>query len=190
MRILARISTLVAVAALAGACASASAKVKPIEVPPLVMPPPPPRVIEPVPPPEPAPAPVADLPAAPPANRPVRPQPKEREQPKPPETKPPESQPVQPEMPAPVPQPPPQLRTPATANDTAAESQIRGAVERGRSLLASVNFGMLSNERKKAYEDAKMLLDQAESALKQGNYGFAQGVASKGETLAHDLAGK
>ena len=49
---------------------------------------------------------------------------------------------------------------------------------------------MLSDERKKAYNDAKMFLDQAESALKQGNYVFAQGVAAKGETLAHDLAGR
>jgi len=145
--------------------------------------------------PEPMPEPVADLPPAPPANHPARPQSREnREQPKTSDTKPPAEAPPaqQPEVqqPAPVPQPPPQLRTPATANDTEAENAIRGAIDRGRNLLNSVNFAALSNERKKAYNDAKMLLDQAESALKQGNYMFAQGVASKGETLAHDLAGR
>jgi len=191
MRVLLRIGTFIVLAPLAAACASASAKTKPVELPPLSMPPPPPRVVEPTPMPEPTPEPVADLPPAPtakPNRQPVR----ENREPAKPEAKPPESQtaPETPQQPAPVPQPPTQLRTPATANDTEAENAIRGAIDRGRNLLASVNFGMLSNERKKAYDDAKMLLDQAESALKQGNYVFAQGVASKGEILAHDLAGR
>ena len=192
MRAFLRTILLVVLAPVVGACASASAKAKPVEVPPLAVPPPPPRVIEPSALPEPMPEPVADLPPAPPANRPSRPQPREtRDQPIPPETKPTETQPAQePSAPAPVPQPPTQLRTPATANDTQAETAIRGAIERGRSLLGSVNYAALSNERKKAYNDAKMFLDQAESALKQGNYVFAQGVASKGEILAHDLAGR
>ncbi|HTI36702.1 MAG TPA: hypothetical protein VL484_04010 [Vicinamibacterales bacterium] len=193
MRALLRIGAFIVLVPLVGACASASAKTKPVELPPLAVPPPPPRVIEPVPAPEPGPEPVADLPPAP-ANHPVRQQPKEtKEQPKAPETKPPaDTPPAQPDTPppAPVPQPPAQLRTPATANDTEAENGIRGAIERGRNLLSVVNYAALSNERKKAYNDAKMLLDQAESALKQGNYTFAQGVASKGETLAHDLAGR
>ena len=190
MKTLLRISALVALAPLAGACASASAKTRPVEVPPLVMPPPPPRVIEPVPAPEPAPEPVSDLPPAQPASRPARPQPKEREQPKAPETKPPaEAQPTAPE-PAPVPQPPTQLRTPATANDTQAETQIRAVIENGRNLLKSVNFAALSDERKNSYNQARMFFDQAESALKQGNYVFAQSIAGKGEALAHDLAGR
>lgn len=190
MRALFRILPLVVLVPIAGACASASAKIKPVELPPLVMPPPPPRVIEPVPPPEPTPEPVADLPPAPPVNRPARPQPKEREQPKTPETKPPAEPPATQPEPAPVPQPPTQLRTPATANDTEAENQIRAAIGRARALLSSVNFPMLSDERKKAFNDAKMFLDQAESEMKKGNYVFAQGVAAKGEALAHDLAGR
>ena len=191
MRAWHRIGTLIVLAPLVGACASASAKTKPVERPPLVMPPPPPRVIEPAPVPETTPEPVADLPPAPPANRPARPQPKEREQPKPPETKPAAEQPaVQPETPAPVPQPPTQLRTPATANDAQAENQIRAMIERGRNLLNSVNFPLLSDERKNSYNQAKMFFDQAESALKQGNYVFAQSIAGKGEALAHDLAGR
>jgi hypothetical protein len=48
----------------------------------------------------------------------------------------------------------------------------------------------LSDVRKKAYNDAKLLLQQAEDALKEGNLAFAQGVASKAETLAKELAGR
>ena len=154
------------------------------------VPAPPPRVIEPTPMPEPMPEPVADLPPAP--VKPSRPAARENREPAKPEAKPPETPvPETPQQqPAPVPQPPTQLRTPATANDTQAENAIRGAIDRSRNLLASVNFGMLSNERKKAYDDAKMFLDQAESALKQGNYVFAKALADKGELLAHDLAGR
>jgi phage shock protein A len=53
-----------------------------------------------------------------------------------------------------------------------------------------VNFNRLSNERKKAYNDAKMYLQQAEDALKQGNFVFAQNIANKAESLARELAGK
>lgn len=193
MRALLRITAFVVLAPLLGGCAAASAKAKPVELPPLAIPPPPPRVIEPAPMPEPMPEPVADLPPAP-TTKPVRPAPRENREPPKPEAKPPETPtsepPPQQQQPAPVPQPPTQLRTPATANDIEAENAIRGAIDRGRNLLSSVNFGVLSNERKKAYNDSKMFLDQAESALKQGNYVFAQGMANKGELLAHDLAGR
>jgi len=53
-----------------------------------------------------------------------------------------------------------------------------------------VNFAILSNERKKAYNDAKLLLQQAEDALKQGTLALAQAAATKGETLARELAGR
>lgn len=187
MRALLRIIPLIVLTVSAGACASASAKTRPVEMPPLSVPPPPARVIEPAPMPEPMPEPVADLPVLP-AAKPNRPPARENREPAKPEAKPPENQ--VPESPAPVPQPVTQLRTPATANDAETENAIRGALDRGRNLLSTVNYGLLSNERKKAYDDAKMFLNQAETALKQGNYVLAQGMASKGELLAHDLAGK
>ena len=56
--------------------------------------------------------------------------------------------------------------------------------------MSSVNYGPLSNERKKAYDDAKRFIQQAEEALKQGNLAFAQGVATKAETLARELSGR
>jgi hypothetical protein len=91
--------------------------------------------------------------------------------------------------PAPVP-PPAQLRTPQTADTSGAARIVRTTIDTARGLLNSVNFGPLSNERKKAYNDAKLFMEQAEDALKEGNLGFAQGVATKAETLARELAGR
>ena len=85
---------------------------------------------------------------------------------------------------------PPQLRTPQTADGTEAEKTVRTTIDRARNVLNTVNFNPLSNERKKAYNDAKAFIQQAEDAAKQGNYVFAQSLANKAETLATELAGK
>ena len=77
-----------------------------------------------------------------------------------------------------------QLRTPQTADTSGGEKAVRTTIDSARQLLAGVDFGQLNNERKKAYNDAKLLMQQAEDALKQGNLVFAQGVANKAETLA------
>jgi hypothetical protein len=102
---------------------------------------------------------------------------------------------VEPVPPPPVDPPPPaappaQLRTPQTADTSGAARTVRTTIDTARALLNTVNFGPLSNDRKKAYNDAKLLMQQAEDALKEGNLGFAQGVASKAETLARELAGR
>ena len=52
-----------------------------------------------------------------------------------------------------------------------------------------MDYAPLTNLRKKAYNDAKRFMDQAEEALKEGNLAFAQGVANKADTLAKELAG-
>lgn len=110
---------------------------------------------------------------------------------KPAETKPPDVAPVEPPKEAPKPpEPAPQLVTPQTADTNTAANAVRAAIDRAQGLLNSVNYQQLSNERKKAYEDAKMFLQQATKALQQNNLQFAQGVASKAETLAHELAGR
>jgi outer membrane biosynthesis protein TonB len=177
----------------AGGCATAQAKSA--DRPALAVPPPPARVIEPA---EIVPEPVPDLPT-PPSGTPTRPP--RRETPArtqaneaKPDPKPSDPKPVEP-MPPPVEQPPPaappaQLRTPQTADTSGAAKTVRTTIDTARSLLNSVNFGPLSNERKKAYNDAKLLMQQAEDALKEGNLSFAQGVASKAETLARELAGR
>jgi hypothetical protein len=94
-----------------------------------------------------------------------------------------------PAPPLPPPAPTPQLKTPQTA-DTAAAKSVRTTIDRARATLSTVNFGPLSNERKKAYNDAKLFLQQAEDALKEGNIVFAQANATKAEILARDLAGR
>jgi Predicted membrane protein len=177
-----------------GGCASASASAKAKDVPALNVPPPPARVIEPSP--EPLPEPVSELPttpaATPPATRPNRP----REQ-RPPATEAkPGEKPVEPPPPEPAPvtpppvAPPAQLRTPETADGSNAAKTVRATIDRTNQLFSGINYQSLSKDRKKAYDDAKRFIQQAEDALKQGNIVFAQGVATKAETLAKELAGR
>jgi hypothetical protein len=168
---------------------------KPADRPALIVPPPPPRIIEPT---DVPPEPVGDLPpagsAAPRSSRPTSTKPPIGESK--PEAKsggdagakPPEPLPVEtPSVPAP---PNTQLRTPQTADTSTAAKAVRTTIDTARGILNGVNFGPLSNERKKAYNDAKLFLQQAEDALKQGNLAYAQGVANKAETLAKELAGR
>ena len=67
---------------------------------------------------------------------------------------------------------------------------MRTTIDTARGILNGENFGPLSNVRKKAYNDAKLLLEQADAALKEGNMAYAQGLANKAETLAKELAGR
>ncbi len=173
-------------------CASVQAKSKPADRPALIVPPPPPRIIEPT---DVPPEPVGDLPSSPGSavSRPSRPA-----APKPPESKPEVKTDPQPEVspkpesskPAEAKADAAQLRTPRTADTSGAARSVRATIDTARGILNTVNFGPLSNELKKAYNDAKLFLQQAEEALKQGNFAFAQGVATKAETLARELAGR
>lgn len=177
-------------------CASASASGKVAGGPALNVPPAPEHLVEPpieptepvpdLPPPNPA---AGTRPSRPAANAPKSSGAETKPEAKPGETKPPETEP-QPIAPvAPPPAPNAQLRTPATA-DTNAEKAVRDTIDRARGTLATVNFGPLSNDRKKAYNDVKSFIQQAEDALKQGNLVFAQAVGTKAETLAKELAGR
>jgi hypothetical protein len=179
-------------------CSALSAKGRAPDLPPMNVPPPPERVIEPAP--VPLPEPVPDLPAAPPVTS------NTRNAPRPPatrsasqtEAKPADPKPVEPpppQDPAPVPQPPSaaptaQLLTPQTADKNNAEKTIRAVLARAGGLLANVDYRLLNNERKKAYDDSQRYIKQSEDALKEGNFVFAQAVAAKAETLARELAGK
>jgi len=175
-------------------CASVQAKGTPADRPALMVPPPPARIVEPA---EVPPEPVGDLPSSPigAASRP----PRREAPPKPaasearPEAKAGDPKPVEPPPVDPPPSAAPpaaQLRTPQTADTSNAGKAVRTTIDTARGVLNGVNFGPLSNVRKKAYNDAKLLLQQAEDALKEGNLAFAQGVASKAETLARELAGR
>ena len=185
-----------AISALGMSSGCASAQAKAADRPALVVPLPPARVIEPA---EVVPEPVPDLPSPPsgaptgsgasrssrtaspkPAASDARPEPKAGEQ------KPVEALTADPQPP-PAATPLAQLRTPQTADTARA---VRTTIDTARGLLNTVNFGPLNNERKKAYNDAKLFMQQAEDALKEGNLTFAQGVATKAETLARELAGR
>jgi hypothetical protein len=168
------------------ACASAQAKGKPADRPALNVPAPPPRIIEPA---EVPTEPVPDLPSVPQSSGASR----STARPIPPKPAASEARPEAKADPPPVVEPPPPAtppaRPPQTADPTVAKA-VRTTIDTARGILNGVNFGPLSNVRKKAYNDAKLLLQQAEDALKEGNLAFAQGVASKAETLAKELAGR
>jgi hypothetical protein len=177
------------IAVVAAGCASAQAKGKAEERPALMVPAPPPRIVEPA---EVIPEPVAELPpvssGAPPRStpRPASPRPGASEA-KPDPKAVADTKPAEPPTPEPaVPPPAPPRPTP----DPNAAKAVRTTIDTARGILNGVNFGNLSNVRKKAHNDAKLLLQQAEDALKEGNLAFAQGVANKAETLAKELAGR
>jgi hypothetical protein len=178
----------IAASLMAGACASVSAKGK--DTPALNMPAPPPRVIEPSP--EPAPEPVNDLPVVAPAPPPTPSPRASRPAPRPQAEKPPDKapEPVTDPPPAPVPQPPAQppaqLRTPQSADASA----VQATIDRANNILKNIYYQALNPERQKAYDDAKRFIVEAEAAIKQGNLAFAEGVATKAEKLARELAGR
>lgn len=163
-------------------CASAQAKT-PVERPNLEVPPPPPRVIEPVTTETPPPDPVGELPANPaPPRRPSTPQ-REPVKTEPPKTEPP-----------PVEQPPaaaaPQLRTPNTPNAAQAERQIREIINRASATLNSIDYRVLTSERRAQYDNAKLMLKQADDAIKTANFDFAKNLAEKAERIAKELQGR
>jgi hypothetical protein len=167
-----------------GACASAQAKA-PIERPNLEVPPPPPRLIEPATPVETPPLdPVAELPANPTTTKP-RPAPtrdttKPAEPPKPEPVV--EQPPVSPPPPATPPLPP--LRTP---NSPDAGKQVQEVIDRATAALNAIDYRVLSNERRAQYDNAKLLVKQAEDAVKAGNFDFAKNLADKAERIAKEL---
>jgi hypothetical protein len=196
MKLLLRITPAIVLIPLLTACASAQAKGT--DAPTLDVPPPPPHVVEiaaePLEPVGEIPNPNTPAPARPgrPATRETAPKP-DAAKPEPPKADAPASAPAPPpENPAPVAPPPPnpQLLTQQPADTSTAAKKVRTTIDGARSTLNGVNYGPLSNERKKAYDDAKRFIDQAETALKEGNIVLAQAVATKAETLAHELAGR
>ena len=173
------------------ACITGRAQ-SPPERPALEVPMPPSRTIPQVPSPDPPPTldPVEDLPSASkPAsptrnNRPPATRDKETQKPDPkPETTttPPPVDPV----PVDKPQSPP-LRMPQ-GDGTAMARQVTDIIERTRRTLNGIDYGRLNNDRKKAYDDAKLFAQQAEDAVKVSNLVFARELADKAERLAKEL---
>ncbi len=159
------------------ACTTVQAKA-PVVRPNLEVPPPPPRVIEPATPPaERQPEPVEDLPPNPatPKPRPAAPK-TEPAKPEAPKTEPP------PETPPPPPLP--QLRTP---NSPDAGRQVQEIADRALGTLNSIDYGHLTRERRAQYNNAKLLIKQAEDAVKAANFDFAKNLAEKADKIAKEL---
>jgi outer membrane biosynthesis protein TonB len=187
-RVSRRLAVAVFVVAASAACVTTKAAT-PIEHPALEVPPPPPRVITPLPVPD---LPAQEVPAEDPNSKPSAP-PKPKPQPqanaKPPDSKPPDApvEAAQPAQPPPVPPPVPTLSTPPQGDANAVARQVRDSITRTRAALDKINYGPLSNDRKKAYDDAKLFATQAEEGLKANNLVFAKELADKAERLAKEL---
>lgn len=186
---------IVALASLVSACMTTRAQT-PAERPALEVPPVPPRVLEPVDVGGTArPEPVADLP--PPPTNPPRARPPVRDtaqrEPAKPEPKPEAAAPPtdpQPAQPAPVPAAVPPLRIPGNADVAQAERQIREVIGRADGLLSRVDYGRLSAGARKAYDEAKLFMQSADTALKESNVELAREFAGKAEKLARELQGR
>lgn len=171
----------------AASCAKAQARSAP-DGPPLDMPAPPARVLAPVDEPissspaEPA-EPTATPPSANrrPARRTSEPAPKPETVTPPAETAIP---PATPEAARPA-ESVPTLRAPGSA-----EKPIRDRLVLAQRDLARVDYAKLSGDGRLQYEQSKRFIQQAEQALKDQNFVFAQTLADKAATLASELLGR
>ena len=168
----------------AAGCAKARAETVP-DGPPLAVPPPPARVI--VPPEEPV------LAAAPPTEAPGPVAPPAKPQPP---TATPASSSTTPAATAAVPPPivPPVVESPRpsppTAADVAAERRIRDVLRRATRDTGRVTYSRLSAAARSLYDQSKSLSEQAEEAIKDRNWNFAEILADKAAVLAADLVGR
>jgi len=91
--------------------------------------------------------------------------------------------PVAAERPAPqTPEPPPTLQS--TTNPTAAEQRTRAALVNAQRDLARIDVRTLSADARAQYEIARRFVSQANAALNERNFEFAQQLADKAATLA------
>jgi hypothetical protein len=172
----------------AAGCVKTQAKTVP-DGPPLEVPAPPARVIAaaeepiataPAEPLEPAPAPASTTRR--PVRRPENREPAQKPEPTPPADAPlPQAAPAEPAVTTPV----PTLRAPGSA-----EKPIRDLVIRAQRDLARVDYAKLTEAGKTQYEQSKRFAEQAEQALKDQNFPFAQTLADKAATLAAELLGR
>ena len=161
------------------ACAKARAATVP-DGPPLAMPAPPERVLVPVD----APAPVATQPEPdPPAPTAAAPKPAPR-----PAAAAPKPQPAPPAAAAQAP-PPADTRQLTTnpAGSAAVERNVRDLLARAARDLGRVNYARLSADGKAQYDQSKRFTAQAQDALRERNFVFAETLADKAATLAAQL---
>jgi hypothetical protein len=155
------------------------------------MPAPPPRVLAPVDEPLPATPVVSEPPApAPPRSNP-RPAPRDTTRTEPPQK--PAEQPPEQVPPAIVdakPAEPRTLRPGPAVRDSEMEKTIRDMLTRASRDLSRVDYNSLSADGREQYEQSKRFSQQAEQALKDRNFVYAQTLAEKAAQLAAVLLGR
>ena len=170
-------------AVLAGGCAKARAETVP-DGPPLATPQPPSRVFAPI---EEEPlvsSPVAEAPAAtaprvPPVTQPARRAPA-----------------PEPEKPAPTPAPAPSGEAPRVLSaasappDPEAEKRINEMLRNAKGDLSRVDYRGLTRGGREQYDSAKGFTEEAEKALKERNFIYAQTIADKAAKIAAELLGR
>jgi hypothetical protein len=96
--------------------------------------------------------------------------------------------------PAPAPPPAiapaPQLRTPGTGDGAEAAKQVRDMIDKARKSLDGIDFQRLNNGQKGQYNNAKLMLTQAEEQLKGSNFEMARNNAEKAGRIAAELGGR
>lgn len=170
-------------------CARVQARTAP-DGPPLDMPAPPARVIAPVD------EPISSAPAEPAEPTAVPPSANRRQPPRrtttEPAPKPETTPPAEPALPAAT---TPETTRPAETAPTlrapgSAEKPIRDRLGFAQRDLGRVDYAKLSAEGRSQYEQSKRFIQQAEQALKDQNFVFAQTLADKAATLAEQLLGR
>ena len=166
-------------------CVKARAQTVP-DGPPLAVPPPPDRVI--APPEEPV------LAAVPPteAPNPVTPSVPSRTQPIAKPTPTPSTAPAVVATPPPnvTPVAEPPKPSPPTPADLASERRLRDILRRATRDTGSVTYNRLSPRGRESYDLSKSLSEQAEGAIKDRNWAYAETLADKAATLAAELVGR
>lgn len=171
------------------ACASAAAKAAP-DRPTLEVPPPPTKVVEASPRTEEQPIePVPDIPTTTPNNTRTAKPPATREAAR---TDPkPEAPPAEtPAAPVPPVSPPPQLRPGNTPDPSEAAKQAQDSINHARTALNALNGKQFQKPRRTIYENAQLMLTQAEDALKKSDFENAKKLAEKVELTAKELQGR
>ena len=169
-------------AALAGGCAKARAETVP-DGPPLATPQPPSRVFAPI---EEEPlvsSPVAEAPAVPAPRVPP---------PAPPPRRTPSPEPEKPAAAAPQPsvEAPRVLSAASAPNDPEAERRITEMLRSAKGDLSRVDYRGLTRGGREQYDQAKGFTEEAEKALKERNFIYAQTAADKAAKLAAELLGR
>jgi hypothetical protein len=129
-------------------------------------------------------SPVAEAPAAPaprvPTARPPAPRPTPAESEKP----------AAPPTPAPAVEAPRELRAASLPGDPESERRITELVRNANRDLKGVDYGRLTRGGKESYDQAKGFVEEAEKALKERNFVYAQTAADKAAKLASELLGR